>query len=240
MRAAIPSWLPWILVALAMGVFLLVPDASGPALVLIWGSIVLAARFIVSLLPDRAARLSVDAFAVLGCFLAAFEGGWYLLPAAIAFMVRDWRAGPAVRPLRGSGPARRESLLGIAAAAVGLAGLAVALFGPFYASQQATLASGDVVDSPPTTSSLISIGLTPRAAAVLVLATALLGVVAAASVTHERTGRRWARTVLGAAVLGLAAIALAGALTIGALLLPAVVCGLAAWALGGRRTPSES
>ena len=89
MKTSVIRWLPWILVAVALSVLLLIPDANGPVLVVVWGTIVLAVRYGVGLLPERTSRLWADALFTTGCFLAAFDGGWYLLPAALAFMVKD-------------------------------------------------------------------------------------------------------------------------------------------------------
>jgi hypothetical protein len=93
-RAAVVRWAPWVLLAAALVLFVLIPDAAGVALALIWGAIMVGLRIAIRLLPDRTARLWADGLVVLGCFLAAFEGGWYLIPAAVAFAVQDWR-GPS-------------------------------------------------------------------------------------------------------------------------------------------------
>ncbi len=39
MTAAVVHWVPWVLLAAALGLFLFVPDATGVALALSWGSI---------------------------------------------------------------------------------------------------------------------------------------------------------------------------------------------------------
>ncbi len=232
--ATVARWLPWVLVALALGLFLVIPDANGPVLVVIWGSIVAVVRFGVGLLPDRTSRLWADAVVVLGCFLTAFEGGWYLLPAAVAFAVKDRGSGTTHQPFRHL-TGRKEWVAGLAAGAIGIVGLAVALWGPFYASRSATITADSIVEGPLTSTSLFAVGLTPRAVVVLLLAASLLGIIAVASFVHARTGNRWARRLLGRAIVGLAIIAVAGAFTIGAVLLPAIALAIFAWVAGARR-----
>lgn len=231
MKTAVVRWLPWILVAVALGVFLLIPGANGPVLVLVWGTIVVAVRYGVGLLPERTSRLWADAVFIFGCFLAAFEGGWYLLPAALAFVVKDRAGGGEDAPFRGLRP-RQEWLAGLAAGAVGVAGLAIAVWGPFYSSRSASIALGNVVEGPITSTYLAALGPTPRATIVLVIAVLLLAVIVIAPAIHSRTGSRWAHRLLAVAILGLGLIAIAGAFTLGPLLLPAIAIALLAWASG--------
>ena len=91
--AAALRLLPWLLVVAAFVVFLIAPGADGLDLILIWGAIVAVTRFGVWLLADWHFRLLVDGLFLAGCVLAAFEGGWYLLPAAGAFAICDYLDG---------------------------------------------------------------------------------------------------------------------------------------------------
>jgi hypothetical protein len=235
MRTVVVRWLPWALVAVALGVFLLIPGANGPVLVLVWGAIVVAIRYGVAILPDRRSRLWADGVFVIGCFLAAFEGGWYLVPAALAFLVKDRAGSDRERRVPGSKPLP-PWLPGLAAAAAGYVALAITVWGPLYSSRAASIVSGAVVEGPVTPTSLAALGPTPRATVVLLLAALFLAVIAVGSVVYARTGHRWARRVLALATLGLALIAIAGAFTIGLLLVPAVVLAVFAWAPGRERT----
>ena len=45
-----------------------------------------------ALVPDRVTRLVVGIVFLWACFLGAFSGGWFLIPAGIAFMLYDWRS----------------------------------------------------------------------------------------------------------------------------------------------------
>ena len=87
-------WLPWFLTAGAFGIFLLVLASDGLTLVLTWGVVILAYRGSAALGQGRTLRLWLDALFALVCVLAAFEGGWYLIPAAAAFSRADWRRSP--------------------------------------------------------------------------------------------------------------------------------------------------
>jgi len=89
MKPTILRWLPWALVAAALTLFLVIPGVNGPVLLLAWGGIMGLYRYGVAVLPDRRSRLVVDGFCAFACLLAAFEGGWYLLPAVLAFSIED-------------------------------------------------------------------------------------------------------------------------------------------------------
>lgn len=89
MRITVVRWLPWVLVAGVLCLFLVIPGVDGIVLALAWGGLVGLFRYGVALLPDRDARLWVDGIFLVACLLAAFEGGWYLVPATIAFAVKD-------------------------------------------------------------------------------------------------------------------------------------------------------
>ena len=82
----------------------------------------------------RALRLAGDLVFAGICFLAAFEGGWYVLPAVVAFAACDaaglrlqWPRLPADRDGHELGAA-------LAAAVVGWLGLAIAVSPPLYST----------------------------------------------------------------------------------------------------------
>jgi hypothetical protein len=84
--------LAWVLAVAALGLLLVAPNANGPLLVLVWGVALVGFRFVTSIVPDRAARMVVGVVFLWGCFLAAFSGGWFLIPAGLAFLLLDWRS----------------------------------------------------------------------------------------------------------------------------------------------------
>lgn len=137
------------------------------------------------------------------------------------------------RILRWRGPAA-ESAAGIAAAVVGWTMLLILLAGPIYTTQTATIGPNGPIVSPPSTVSLIAIGLQPRTGLVFILAAVLFGIVLAGAVVHARTGRRGVRAATGLATIALVFLALIGAMSIGPWLLPGIVLAILAWVLGGR------
>ena len=90
--ALLVRWIPWVLSAAALGFFLWVSPA-GLVLAGGWGIVLLLVRGFTALFPARRTRLWIDAAFGAACFLAAFEGGWYLIPAVAAFAVSDWWSG---------------------------------------------------------------------------------------------------------------------------------------------------
>jgi len=91
LRPQVIRWLPTSLAVIALGLFLIAPAVNGPLLVLGWGIVLSLYRYIATAAPDRASRALVDAGFLVICTLAAFEGGWFLLPAGVAYLVRDLR-----------------------------------------------------------------------------------------------------------------------------------------------------
>lgn len=89
MRTALLRLSSWLLVGCAFVLYLLAPNANGPVLVLAWGAIVAVFRFGATALVDRGARVVADTVFIVVCLVAAFEGGWFLVPAALAFLARD-------------------------------------------------------------------------------------------------------------------------------------------------------
>jgi hypothetical protein len=229
-RTTVAQGLGWILAAAAVVLFAAIPEAGGPTLALIWGVVVGLFRFSVAVLPDRRSRLAADGIFIVGCFLAAFEGGWYLIPGAFSFAVADHaleRGGGSVR-----GSRQRELLFGVGATAIGLGALALALWGPLYSSRSASTIGGITLEEPTTQTNLVSVGLPPQAIAGLVSTAILLLVIAMTSIVDARTSNRAAHRLLGFAIIGIVAVAVAGAFTIGMFLLPAIALASLAWAFG--------
>lgn len=86
--------IPWIL-ALA-GVIL--PLAAGGfstwPLAAVWLAILAALRAFARLPADRFERIALAVATLPMLFLAAFEGGWYLLPAAVAWLLVEIAGRP--------------------------------------------------------------------------------------------------------------------------------------------------
>lgn len=92
--ARLVRWLPWALSAGALVLFVAI-SPSGFLLAGGWALVILVARVLAGVASSRDGRLAVDAIFTVVCILAAFEGGWYLIPAAVAFIVADRRPSPA-------------------------------------------------------------------------------------------------------------------------------------------------
>ena len=80
----------WTLAALALALLLIAPNANGLLLVLIWSGALAAYRGLASVIVGRLPRLVIGFVFLWACFLGAFWGGWFLIPAAIAFLVHDF------------------------------------------------------------------------------------------------------------------------------------------------------
>ncbi len=231
-RTTVAQALGWILVAAALGLFAAIPEAGGPMLALMWAVIVGVFRFSVAVLPDRSSRLAADGVFIVVCFLAAFEGGWYFIPAALAFAVADRATEEVGGSVRGS--RQGELLFGVGAAAIGLGAIALVLWGPLYSSRSASIIGGNVFDGPTSQTNLMAVGVTPQAIAVLLSTAILLFVIAMTSIVDARTSNRAAHRLLGFAIVGIVAVAIAGAFTIGVFLLPSIALASLAWAFGHR------
>jgi hypothetical protein len=236
MRAQILRIAPWALSVGAFGVLLLIPP-GGLVLAAGWAVVVLIVRLIAASVGSRAARIWTGAVFVLVCFLAAFEGGWYVLPAAVAFLVADASgADPPVAPWQNP---PLEVVAAFGSAIAGWIALAAFIWGPLYSSRSAT-ATSDGTSSATTAVSLAAVGITPRAFVFLGLAAVLLAVILTSAWIHARFRRNWARRVIAAATAGLAVIAAAGAMTVGVWLTPALVLALLTWMLGREVTPPRT
>lgn len=229
-------WLPWALSGAAVLLFSLI-SPSGLLLAAAWGLVILTLRFVAALAASRQARVGIGIVFAVGCFLAAFEGGWYLLPAAVAFIIADRRGDehPAVAI---AGP-QLELIAGVMAAIVGWLALAIIVWGPLYESRSSVVGAGLPINSGTTALSLAAAGVTGRTAAVLVVTAVLFAVIGAGAIIHVRLGRRWAHRTIGLATLALAAVSVLGALSIGPLLLPGLALAILAW-WSGRSASRQS
>jgi hypothetical protein len=237
MAHAVARWVPFVLLALACGVFLIAPDVNGPLLIAAWLVVFGIERAVAASIATRDARVALDAILLIGCVLAAFEGGWYLVPSAIAFLWIDRRpTSPTGTPIN---RVDRETVAGLGAGAAGLAGLVAVLLAPLWTSATSTIGTGGVLDAVAQPSNLLAVGLLPRTAIFFVAAALLSGVIAGSALAHARRGGRTPSRILGLSVIGLGAVAVLGAFTVGLFLLPAV--GLGAWAwLSGRTAPDRA
>ena len=87
-------WVPAALAAGALVLLLLAPAVDGPFLLIGWLLALAGYRWVSAAMPDRAGRMAAGGVFLSICVIAAFEGGWFLIPAAIAYLIRDARATP--------------------------------------------------------------------------------------------------------------------------------------------------
>jgi hypothetical protein len=165
MSKRIVSWLPWVLAEGTLG-FLEAQlwPAGGLWLLLIWTAVLLLYRVALATASGRSVRVVGDlAFAGL-CVLAVFEGGWYLLPAVVAFAACDAAGLTIELPSLPNDRGGYELRAALACTLLGWLGLAISVSGPIYASASSTVsANGVVVNSPPEVS-LLQAGLTTQTA----------------------------------------------------------------------------
>jgi hypothetical protein len=223
------------LAALALALFLLAPDINGPLLVLVWLAIITAYRVVVAMMAEPRALATVDLAFILLALLAGFWGGWFLIPAGIAWLVcdlRDRRTGAP--PVRIPGA---EAVTGVAGAVLGWVALTIVVSDRLAAASRVSIA--DTAEGPTVTlgsaDDLAAAGLaSDQPTVVITLAGLLLGLMLVGAFAHERTGQPWLHILLGVTLIWLVAIAFAAGLSIGMSLLPAVAGGLIAWLLGWR------
>jgi len=231
-------WLPWALTAGALALFLAI-SPSGFLLAGGWALVILVARVLAGVAGSREGRLTVDAIFTVVCILAAFEGGWYLIPAAVAFIVADRRPSTAAQvPIVGPG---LELVAGIMAAVVGWLALAIVAWGPLYETRSSTVTPGGALESTTAVLNLAAVGISNRTIVVLVGTAILLAVIAVGAILHVRFRVRWAHWAVGLAAIGLAAVSVLGAFSIGPFLVPALGLALLAWWAGrdvARGTPT--
>jgi len=166
------------------------------------------------------------------CALVVFEGGWYLLPAVVAFAACD-AAGLGIElPSLPDDAAGHELGAAIACALLGWLGLVVALSGPIYGSASSTAsATGVVVNTPPQVG-LLQAGLPLQTALLLGATAALFGLVTIAALVHVRSRRRDAWRALVAITATLVMLVALGTITVGLRLVPGGVLALASVRLG--------
>ena len=130
------TWVPWV-VGLAFagwwgigGLLAGLPLIAGLAIA--WSLVLVVVRDTVAARTTRAARLPADIVGVVASFVLAWEGGWSILPGAIAFVVADLIDPATPRyPIGGSLNGRGLALL---AAGALVLGLSIVLAGGLYSS----------------------------------------------------------------------------------------------------------
>jgi hypothetical protein len=85
----VPHALAWLVLFAGLGSFLMMPGVLGIAFTLGWGIVFALIRWIASTAVTRGSRLAIDIVALALCVLGTWEGGLFLVPAAIAFLLAD-------------------------------------------------------------------------------------------------------------------------------------------------------
>lgn len=140
----IGRWLAPALVVGALILFLLAPRANGPLLVLLWTGAILGYRYAVGLMRGAGERVAIGAVMLASCLILGFEGGWFLVPAVLAYLARDRREPPDSRPFR----PRRYSIVAAAAASWGWSILAIVVGARIEATAGAVVSAGDAALHP--------------------------------------------------------------------------------------------
>jgi hypothetical protein len=136
------TWLPWV-VALGFagswgvgGASVGLPFLAG--LAIMWSLVLIVIRDAVAARTTRLARLGPDVVLVIAAFVLAWEGGWSILPGAVAFVAADLVDPTTPRyPIGGSLRGRGFAVL--AAGAV-LLGVSLVLGGPLFSSASSVTA----------------------------------------------------------------------------------------------------
>ena len=81
--------LAWLVLVAGLGSFLMMPGVLGIAFTLGWGIVFAIFRWIASTAVTRGSRLVLDVIALALCVVASWEGGLFLVPATIAFLMAD-------------------------------------------------------------------------------------------------------------------------------------------------------
>lgn len=124
--------LAWLMVLAAAVLVAAAPVPLAITFAALWGAAYVAARAEAVIQPDRASRLAVDAVLGVVCFLGAFEGGWYFLPALAAFAFADVRG--RATPISLGARYRLGTALGLAASITSIVSLAALAWVPAYSS----------------------------------------------------------------------------------------------------------
>lgn len=217
----------WLGPALAVGgliVFLLAPDVNGPLLVLLWTATILGYRYAVGLMARPAERVTIDGVMLVACLVLGFQGGWYFVPAVVAFAARDARARVGTP---GWSPTA-YTILAAAAAAWGWSVLAVVVSGR-QAADIPTVPSGSAPAFGGTAADLAQAGLRDgRFETVVIVTTLLLGAILLGSLLRQAVRGRAPVALMALGIFGVLAVAAAGFFTVGPYLLPSVGLALVA------------
>ncbi len=239
MAKRIVPWLPWVLAEGTLG-FLDAQfwPAGGLWLLLIWTVVLLVYRTALAPISRRSVRVVGDGVFGGFCFLAAFEGGWYLLSSVLAFAACNAAWLTIELPSLPADAVGHELGAVLASTFLGWSGLAIAVSGPIFASATTTVsANGVEVNSPPQVG-LLEAGLQAQTALLLAASVLALGLVALAAVVHVRTGRRSAWRALVAVTALLGALIILSLPALGFWLAPSGALALAAVRLGRQVQPS--
>ncbi len=224
---------PWLLVVAALA---LLVEAFGPGNALVlgagWTVVFGAFRGIAMVATQRAWRLLFDGLLIVLCFLAAFEAGWYLMPAAVAFLLTDVWAPPSSQVAAISAQ-KLAVASGVAAAAVGFGTVAVIIWVPLYTSSTSTTAG----TSEGGTATIFELfGSDTRINVGLAVALAALVSVAIGTVLVARSRLSGARLLIGGATGALLLLTALGVLIGGGgvFLLPSALLALTTYVLSSR------
>lgn len=214
----------------AVGVVLLVlglaffPIADGPfglLLAMAWSVVFLVARVEVAIQTAIRRRVLVDLAVLTLCVLGGFEGGWYLIPAGLAFAVGDLGASEA-QPLS----TRRRGQLAVAfrliATSLGVTFAAIYVMVPLISAASSPA---------PSASSVSLFAKAPQPIAAWGLAVILVGALLVSASLGSRflpPNRR--RRVLAVGIIGLGAGAIATGAGFALFFLP-LSCAVLAWQL---------
>jgi hypothetical protein len=240
MAARIARLLPWLIAEAALVLLeaILWPE-GGVWMLMIWNAILAMVRAAVAQTAARRNKLTVDvAFAIL-CFMAAWEGGWYLLPAAVAFGVVDAvvKPAPPIDPRELPG----EQVAAAASAILGWLAIGVFISGPLYSSASTTLLPDGSTATSHSPASPLVVG--PSTQSIVVLGVAVL-LFAATWLFASLDGRRHsplAYTGLATTTMALTALAILGAMSVGLFLAPGVALALVAlWLAHSARQSSTA
>jgi hypothetical protein len=233
-------WLPWLLAegTLCFLQAQLWPD-GGLWLLLLWTAVLFVYRAAIAHISHRSLRLVGDVVFGGLCALAVFEGGWYLLPAIVAFAACDAGGVSVTLPSLRDDRERHELGAAVASTLLGWVALAIFVSGPLYTSATATVdANGVVANSPPIEASLLQVGPAAQTATLLVAIALLFGLVTVSTAVFVRTRRRDAWLALVAVTMLLVVLVILGSMTVGLWLVPGVALALVAVRLGRPVQPS--
>ena len=225
----------WSLAIGALALLLIAPNANGPLLILVWAIALTIYRSVASVATGRGLRVGVGVAFLWLCFIGAFWGGWFLIPAGVAFVLHDARTqGRGVDPrLLGA-----EVVAAAASAVSGLIALAV-----LVETQPAARLAESSADVPvyENLAELATLGPpTDRLDLAVTIAGILLGLLVLAAVAHALTSSRLALLAMWLCILGLSIFAALASLSAGWWFLPAValgiLAGLVGWQRRGRQT----